>query len=235
LVLAFLVLFFALKYDQGWDWKTLEYDDFWTPIGMVRHLFYNGFHPVIPWLAFLLVGNVLGRQDMSDPTIRRRVFVLGAGVAVIAEVVSWILIRTLLPGASPADQEAIIAIFGTAPMPPMPLYMLAGSSTACAIIAASIALGERYQNAAWLRPFVATGQLALTLYVAHVVLGMGLLDAIGRLENQTLPFALLTSVVFCAAGVVFAHLWRSQFKRGPLEAVMRSLTDPKKTVPERPA
>lgn len=234
LVLAFVVLFFTLNYDQGWDWKMLDYDSFWTPIGMVRHLFYNGFHPVIPWLAFLLVGNVLGRQDMSDPTIRRRVFVWGAGVAVIAEAVSWILIRTLSPGVSLADQEAIIAIFGTAPMPPMPLYMLAGSGTACAIIAASIALGEHYEGAVWLRPFVATGQLALTLYVAHVILGMGTLEAIGRLANQTLAFSLLASMVFCAAGVVFAHLWRKRFKRGPLEAIMRTLTDPKKTVPERP-
>lgn len=235
LVLAFVVLFFALNYDQGWDWKTLEYDGFWTPIGMVRHLFYNGFHPVVPWLALLLVGNVLGRQDMSDPTIRRRVFVCGAGVTIIAEAVSWIIIRTLSPGASPADQEAIIAIFGTEPMPPMPLYMLAGSGTACAIIAAAITLSERYQGAVWLRPFVATGQLALTLYVAHGVLGMGILEAIGRLENQTLPFELLASVVFCAAGVVFAYLWRKRFKHGPLEAVMRELTDPKKTLLERPA
>lgn len=226
LVLAFVVLFFALNYDQGWDWNTLEYNGFWTPLGMVRHLFYNGFHPVIPWLAFLLVGNLLGRQDMGDPVIRRRVFVWGAGVAAIAEGVSWILIRTLSPGESLADQEAIIAIFGTAPMPPMPLYMLAGTGTACAIIAASISLGERYENVAWLRPFVATGQLALTLYVAHVIIGMGILEAIGRLENQTLPFSLLASIVFCGVGVVFAHLWRKRFKRGPLEAIMRTLTDP---------
>ncbi len=233
LVLAFVMLFFLLNYDQGWDWKTLEYSGLWTPTGMVRNLFYNGFHPVIPWLAFLLVGIELGRRDMSVPTVRRRVFVWGVGVAVSAEAVSWTLIRTLSSGASPADQEAIIAIFGTKPMPPMPLYILAGTGTACAIIAASIALGERYQDAAWLRPFLATGQLALTLYVAHVILGMGILEAMGRLENQTLPFALFASVVFCLAGVIFAHIWRRQFKRGPLEAVMRTLTDPKKTVPER--
>lgn len=230
LVLAFVVLFFTLNYEHEWDWNTLEYDGFWTPRGMVRHLFYNGFHPVIPWLAFLLAGNVLGRLNMSDPILRRRVFLWGAGVAVVAEGVSWILIRTLSPGASPADQQAIFAIFGTAPMPPMPLYMLAGAGTACAIIAATITLGERYMNSAWLRPFVATGQLALTLYVAHVVLGMGVLQAIGRLENQTLPFALLAALVFCIVSVVFAQLWQKRFKRGPIEAIMRTLTDPKKPI-----
>lgn len=225
LVLAFVVLFFTLNYDLGWDWKTLTYNDFWTPIGMVRHLFYNGFHPVIPWLAFILVGNMIGRLDMRDPAIQRRVFLLGGGIAIIAEVISKVLIRFLSPGASSADQEAILAIFGTAPLPPMPLYMLASAGTACAIIAASIALGEKYQNAIWIRPFVATGQLALTLYVAHVVIGMGALEAIGRLENQTLHFSLIASLVFCISSVVYAHLWRKLFKRGPLEAIMRKLTE----------
>ena len=230
LVLAFVVLFFTLNYEHEWDWNTLEYDGFWTPSGMIRHLFYNGFHPVIPWLAFLFVGNVLGRLNMRDPIIRRRVFLWGAGIAVIAEGASRSLIRTLSPGASPADLNAILAIFGTAPMPPMPLYMLAGAGTACAIIAVAITLGERYMDSAWLRPFVATGQLALTLYVAHVVLGMGVLQAIGRLENQTLAFALLAALVFCMVSAVFAQLWRKRFKRGPLEATMRTLTDPKKPI-----
>ena len=228
LVLAFVVMLFALDYDQGWNWRTLEYDGFWAPLGMARHLFFNGFHPVVPWLTFLLVGMVIGRQDMSDPVVRRRIFIWGVGVALAAEGVSWLFIHTLSPGASLPDQVVIVAIFGTGPMPPMPFYILAGVGTASAVIAASIALGERYGDAAWLRPFVATGQLALTLYVAHVVLGMGILEVIGRLENQTLPFALLASVVFCFAGVVFAHLWRSRFSRGPLEVIMRILTEPRR-------
>jgi len=226
LLSAFLVMFFTLDYSHGWDWKTLEYEGFWTPFGMVRHLFYNGFHPVVPWLAFLLLGMVIGRQDMSDPVIRQRVLVWGAGVALVAEGVSRLIIRNLSLGVDSADREVIVAIFGTGPMPPMPLYMMAGAGTASFIIAASVSLGERYGDVAWLRPFIATGQLALTLYVAHVLLGMGMLESIGRLENQTLSFALTTSVVFCVAGVLFAHLWRKRFRRGPLEAVMRALTKP---------
>ncbi len=227
LVLVFVVMFIALDYSQGWNWETLGYSGFWSPHGMVRHLFFNGFHPVVPWLAFVLVGMVIGRQDMEDPAIRRRVFLLGASVALAAEGFSWLLVRTLSSGASLADQEAIVAIFGTGPMPPMPLYMLAGAGTASAVIAASVSLGRRYGDAVWLRPFLATGQLALTLYVAHVLVGMGTLETIGRLENQTLPFALFASAAFCVAGVVFALLWRSRFTRGPLEAIMRLLTEPR--------
>jgi uncharacterized protein len=228
LALLFVMLFFSLNYEQGWNWDTLEYTGLWTPTGMVRRLFYNGFHPVIPWLAFILLGQALGRQDMSNPRIRRRVFYWGAGVAIAAEFTSWVLIRVLSSGVSLADQEVVVAIFGTKPMPPMPLYILAAAGTACAVIAACIALGERFPANAWLRPFAAMGQLALTLYVAHVVVGMGVLEGIGRLENQSLPFTLIVATIFCIASLIFAHLWRSQFKRGPIEALMRILTDPKR-------
>lgn len=223
LVLAFTVMMFVFDYGKEWDWNTLSYEGFWTPVGMLRHLFFNGFHPVIPWLAFLVLGMIIGRLDMRSPEIRKKVFAWGAGIAIAAELVSWLLLRILLPEAAPGDKEIITAVFGTGPMPPMPLYMIAGAGTACAVIALLVALGERYGDSAWLRPFVSTGQLALTLYVAHVVLGMGTLEGMGRLENQTLAFAVLASVLFCTAGVLFAHFWRKRFQRGPLETVMRAL------------
>lgn len=40
-------------------------------------------------------------------------------------------------------------------------------------------------------------------------------------------FAVMTSALFCIAGVTFAHVWRKRFKRGPLEAIMRALTEPR--------
>ena len=224
LVMAFTVMLLTLNYEQGWDFSTLEYSGFWTIPGMVRHLFFNGFHPVVPWLAFMLVGMAIGRLDLGDAGTRRRVFGWGVGIALVAEAVSWLLVRAASVGANLVEQEEIAALFGTEPMPPVPLYMIAGAGTACAVIAASVALGERFGHTAWLRPFVSTGQLALTLYVAHVVVGMGTLDAMGRLENQTLPFAMLATAVFCLLGVVFSYLWRKRFKRGPIEMIMRAVT-----------
>jgi len=226
LVLVFAVLVFMFDYEKGWDWSNLSYQGFWTPAGTFRHLFFNGFHPVVPWLAFLLVGMILGRMDMRSPAIRRRVFFWGAGLAATAELVSRLLVDTLSAGTDPVERELIVAIFGTSPMPPMPLYMIAGAGTACAVIAASISLGERYGDSAWIRPLVAAGQLALTLYVGHVVLGMGLLEVFGRLENQTLVFAVLAAVLFFALGVIFAYVWRKHFNRGPLEAMIRVLVRP---------
>ncbi len=224
LVFGFLVMIFTLDYGQGWNWETLNYNDFWKPAGMIRHLFFNGFHPVIPWLAFLLVGMVIGRLDLNKPDIRKKLLIIGGSVALVAEVSSRLLISVLTENSNAVDSETIVAIFGTGPMPPMPLYMLAGAGSGIVVIVLMVILGRKFGDSIWLRPFVSTGQLALTLYVAHVIIGMGVLESIGKLENQTLPVSLLASAVFCTVSVVYAHYWRKRFKRGPVEAFMRYLT-----------
>ncbi|MFT7542854.1 MAG: hypothetical protein ACI9K5_003836, partial [Gammaproteobacteria bacterium] len=71
--------------------------------------------------------------------------------------------------------------------------------------------------------FVPTGQMALTLYVAHVFLGLGVLEELGRLENQSLPFSVGSALAFYLGAMVFSFLWLRRFRRGPLEALMRKL------------
>ena len=223
-VIAFSVLILGFNYEAEWDFTTLEYEGLWTPLGMLRNLFFNGLHPVIPWTAFLLAGMWLGRQDMSDSSVSKRVFLMGAGVALFAEFLSAVLIETLTARASADSVEAIRAVFGTEMLPPVPLYMLAAGGTAFAVIAMCIMLSQRFVHLRLHRALVATGQLSLTLYVAHVVLGMSILDIFGRLENQSLEFAVTSAVVFFALAVAYSDKWRKHFDRGPLEWAMRRLT-----------
>jgi len=88
------------------------------------------------------------------------------------------------------------------------------------VICGSIWLGERLPQKTT-EPFVSTGQLALTIYLAHVLIGMVVLDTFDRLEDQTLGWAVLTSLTFSSVAVVLSWAWRRRFSRGPLEAVMR--------------
>ncbi len=222
-VMTFDVLVMLLDYEKGWNWETLDYRGYWTIGGMVRNLFFNGFHPVFPWTAFLLIGMVIGRLDMRSPQVRRRVLYWGMTAVIISEGLSWLLIRTLSVGASASEQVELAVVLGTSPMPPLPFYMAAGAGTAVVVVVACIALTERFPNSPWLQPFVTTGRLALTLYVAHVVLGMGVLESLGRLENQSVVFAVSSASVFCVLAFSFSYLWSRRFKQGPLEWLMRRM------------
>lgn len=224
LVAAFVGLLLVFDYEREWDWSTLEYEGLWTPAGMVRHLFFNGFHPVVPWLAFVFVGMAVGRLDLRRVPVRRGLFGLGLTATVATEATSAWLLRSA-SALAPEEKEVLGALFGTSPMPPMPLYMLAGTGVACVVIALATEVGERFGRSPWLEPLVATGQVALTLYVAHVLVGMGTLEALGMLGGQTLATSLGASLLFCVGGVLFAWSWRSRFSRGPVEWVMRGITD----------
>ena len=85
-------------------------------------------------------------------------------------------------------------------------------------------LTEKYPDAKWTKPFISTGQLALTLYVAHLVIVRGRPGVLGILENQTLSFVIGSAIIFCICGVIFSHFWRKRFERGPIEWAMRRIT-----------
>ncbi|MDM8530421.1 heparan-alpha-glucosaminide N-acetyltransferase domain-containing protein [Anaerolineales bacterium HSG25] len=217
---GFVALLLLFDYETGWDWKTITYIDLWTPVGMTRHLFFNGFHPVFPWTAFLLLGMWLGRQDVRSGRVR--------GLILAVSIIVVLLTKLLSSGcfylaSSVLDASEVGYICGSQPMPPMPLYIFSGGGTAIAMIMLSVGLTERFPTSRWLKAFITTGQLALTLYVAHVVIGMGVLELFGLLTPQTLWFSVLYGFGFYLTGMLFAVLWSTRFRRGPLEAIMRRL------------
>jgi uncharacterized protein len=214
------LLFTHFDYSSAWNWQTLAYADLWTINGFVRNLFFNGFHPVLPWLGFLLLGMVLGRQNLGQVAVRERLFILGLMAALLAELIVLFLPYALLMGMPPA----YTVFFSTQPLPPLPVYFLGAAGSATVIITLCVALGEKYGQKAWLKPLVYTGQLGLTFYLAHVILGMGVLEALGRLEHQSLAFAVSSALLFCTLAVVFATLWRQYFNLGPLESVLRRVS-----------
>lgn len=222
-VAIFLALLVVFDYTTAWNFTTFEYADFWTLEGMVRHLFFNGFHPVFPWAAFLFIGMWLGRLDLTDGRRRRSLAAIAGIVWIITEGLSRWLLSVALGANSDVPAEDLQAMLGTGPMPPMPQYIVAGASLAIVVIMVCLEISQRFGDALWLRPLYATGKLSLTLYVAHVIIGMGILEAIGRLEDQSIVFAMESALVFCLLGTVFSTLWLWRFESGPLEWVFRKL------------
>jgi uncharacterized membrane protein YeiB len=233
LILAFPLALLIVDYDAGWDWESLTYTEFWSPTGFVRNLFVNGFHPVMPWLAFLLFGMAVSRLNLMSVTTRLRI--LGAGFALwlasnfFAQMGADI---AALPDIQQDEElQALLSLlFGRDAIPPGPLYMLSSTGTALMALVLCLWLGDWLGQTRILRPLLLTGRQALTLYIAHIVIGMGLMEALGWIDtasnaatNPSLTVVTLYALGFIAACCLYAVLWRFVAKRGPLEALLRRL------------
>lgn len=221
-MMAFPVLMLVFDYDQNWNWVTLAYENFWSFDGMIRHIVFNGFHPVFPWAAFLLFGMWLGRQDLSQALMRKRLFV-GSLITLLVTESGFYLIRTAIGDGSALGltSEEVRILFSTSIIPPLPQYIISSGSSAVIVLVICLYLSERYYESNIIRRFSQAGRMSLTLYVAHVVIGMGLLESLGMLENQTINFSLFSAMIFCVLGVVFSVTWIRFFKTGPLEWIFR--------------
>ncbi len=211
-------MIFLLDYDVGWNWDDYSYAGFWTPAGFARNLFFNGWHPVIPWLGFLLFGIALSRTSLSQVPTQHRLILFGVAAFIVAEVASGLISGPL----SAIDPE--LAVFATTePVPPMPLYMLAGSGAASVIIGLCLRFSSWFDRSGIFGIVTPAGRQTLTLYLAHILIGMGTLEAFGMLGGQTLSAAVAAALLFCLIAVVYALVWFRFFKRGPIEATMRKM------------
>jgi uncharacterized membrane protein YeiB len=214
----FIAMVFTLDYDSGWSMASYTYLDFWTPVGFVRNLFFNGWHPVVPWLSFLLFGILLSRFQLDNSTVQARMIYFGALVFIANEFLS-VALRNLAIDVAPE----LVELLGTGPIPPMPLYMVAGLSVSATVIGVCLRVSQWCQDIGILKVIVPAGRQTLTLYIAHILIGMGVLEELGLLGGQSLPTAVSAGLLFCTLAVGYAYFWSKKFKLGPIETVMRKI------------
>jgi len=224
IMLIFPVLMLFFNYEQNWDWSTLAYASFWSFDGMIRHIVFNGFHPIFPWAAFLVFGMWLGRQNLSDRLVRNRLLVWSLITFLVTEC-GFYWLRSIVGDGSVLEMtpDEVTFLFSTSIIPPLPQYILSAGSSAVVVLVACLYCSEIFSESRINKWLCQTGQLSLTLYVAHVIIGMGLLEAIGRLEHQTIDFSLFSARIFCVGGIVFSLVWLKLFKTGPLEWIFRKI------------
>ena len=225
LICSFPILMIFWNYEMGWNFNTLEYETFWTLKGFLRNLFFNGFHPVLPWAAFILFGYWFGKQDLHNNKFVKNTFFISAFIFVAIQILSYMAILFLSEGNKETAKE-LTEILGTNPMPPLPIYMCNGIAIAIALISGCILIAKKLKNSYIIDALHKTGQLALTFYAAHVVLGMGVIEAINpaKMGKYALEFSMIYALVFSFACVLFAVIWRRYKKLGPLEWLMKKVT-----------
>ena len=210
------------RFFEHWDMATLGYRGLATPGGFLRNTFLDGFHPVLPWIAFYLLGMALGRMNLASRSLQM-MLVLGAlPLTAIADWASWQLLGPRGSDLSRIPESSWRWLFYVDPVPPLPLFVISAGATACALIGLCLWITPSEPGRAW-RPWLAMGRLALSLYVAHVLVGLGFLEAIGRLQGQSLVFATTSGLAFVGLSLLASWVHDRLWSRGPLERILRSV------------
>lgn len=208
-----LILQVSLDYLKGWD-QAMVYLDFYTIEGYLRHTFFNGYHPIFPWLAFIMFGLIIGRQTLEKASTLKTMFFSSLSIAIVTELLSWWM-------TSLDSGDWLIYLFDTKPMNPSVFYVIAGSAWALAFISLIIYLVD-YKGIE-IKALQYTGQMALTHYIIHSILVLGVFEALGLISYQSELFVLILSLIVFAVMILYSTIRGKQSKRGHFELLMRKL------------
>ena len=173
----------------------------------------------------MIFGMWLARQDLANREMRRKLLINSLALLLITEIGCYLLKTICLNHvANESEIEDIMFLFSTAVMPPLPQYIISAGSSSVIVIIGSLYFCEKFPTFHVSNWLCQTGQMTLTLYVSHVIFGMGFLQSIGLLENQSIDFSVTAALMFYAAAIFFSVFWLTHFKAGPLEYVFRKIT-----------
>ncbi len=202
--------------ESVWDPK------FWTQKGFLEDLFFTGCYPVFPWMVYFLMGMWLGRQNLSDTRLQKRILQMAALGLLASESLAWLVSHVLISESSLEKIPLIVLFLDTDPFSSSILAIFSAGGTALVLIVLCIIVAEKVGRARWMTPFLATGRMTLTLYIAHIGLCQLFLILIGRNDVELpLVFAWLCAAVFCIMALSFANLWIGRYGRGPFEKMIR--------------
>ncbi|WNO10235.1 DUF418 domain-containing protein [Teredinibacter sp. KSP-S5-2] len=221
-ILAFVLGVMLFDYEAGWDFSTLTYQDFWTLHGATRYLLFNGFHPVFPWVAFFIAGMWLARQNLLNSYSRIRLMIKSLFFWLAIESLSRLLVGWVTKsGLDPTGEWISLCL--TKPMPPSPLYVFAATAFAIFFICAIISLIKSIEHWVGVKLLAKTGQLSLSLYILHVMIGMAVIEGLGLMDGQSIEVAVSAALIYCVFAVIFSCCWLTFFRGGPFETLFNRL------------
>jgi len=172
-------------------------------------VFVNGTHPLLPWLAFLCAGMVLGRL-LHTTWWRRAAIGVGSGLVGLG----WLVSRQ----ASTSFEDVAFSI---SPLDRGVVYTASALGTALVAYAAVDWLATRYPVAT--DPLRRAGQMTLSLYIAHVLVFNLVVDWLGWIEPAGVEVALAFASGFWIVGIALAVAWQRRYGMGPAERIYRTI------------
>jgi uncharacterized membrane protein YeiB len=179
---------------------------------IVLGLAISGPYPLPVWAAPFVLGVWIGRRDLRSLRVRIALVAGGGAAAVLAPAGAGLLASVLgEPGGAPSWHALLLAT----PHSQMPPWIIGSMGSAALVLGLSLVAADALPRPSW--PLVALGQLALSVYVAHL---LALHWWSGALRAGAVDQAARSVLLFAALAALAATGWRRIARRGPLEGLM---------------
>ena len=207
---------------QWWAFKA-DHDTSWllggwyspgpyrSPRRLLFDTFVNGTHPLLPWLAFLCAGMILGRH-LPLAMLSRRVLA-ALGVVLVA--------GTYLAKHVFADTPLRSQLLATDPFSRSLNYMACALGSAITAFCVIGWIASATRGAVVTRAFAAAGRTTLTLYILHALVFDALVTHWHLIKPAGLDVALVFAACYWVVAIVAAALWQHRFGIGPAEWIYR--------------
>ncbi len=221
-IVIFHVLLLIIPFETGWNFATFEYTDFLSIPGFLRNTFYNGWNPIFPWFAYFAIGLYLGRLNWTQKNTLRTIFFTG--------LILYLFIKGLRYGSTFMNLNSETREFINADyLPPTLPFVLSTIGFGMMLITVFMLISQYISEKSWATDLAKTGQMTLTHYVSHLSIGLIVLALFQNGQpgkNEVSPlYILLYSIGFFILSILFSKFWSKKFKQGPLEMLMRKITD----------
>jgi uncharacterized membrane protein YeiB len=185
-----------------------------SPRNLLLRTFVGYTHPLLPWLAFLCAGVVIGR--LLPLTGARRAAVLACGLVLFAASYAIAFVGTRV-----TDDRLVEKLISTNPWDRGVLFTANALGSAIVALVAISWLADRWTRHAVVAMLAGSGRMTLTLYVAHVLVFNALTNWWGWVRPTGLDTALVFAAGFWVIAVAAGAWWDRFVGIGPLERVYR--------------
>jgi uncharacterized protein len=225
-IIIFHILFAIIPYDTGWNFSTLEYNNFWTIKGFLKNTIYNGWNSIFPWVAYFFAGMWLGRLNWVLFQLQKKMFLIGLSLLIFIAALQYYATNYI------ADKDFLLYITADY-IPPFLPFMLSTFGFALMLITSFMYIGNRVVHYKYTKWFAATGQMTLTHYISHLTIGMILFAVLtgknytGHLSEKVAVSPIVILAFACSYFIfscMFSALWVRKFKNGPIETLMRKIS-----------
>ena len=224
-IVIFLFMLGIFDFERNWNFENLEYQNIWTIQGAFANIFFNGFRAVFPWVGLLFFGMWIGRLDLLDRRVSRKAITLGLAVWAFAEISSAAIVSNVASAYPNLDPELIIALFGTDSLPALPLFLLSSCGLVIAIAFALFQICERWRYNRAITWVAAAGRMAFTWYIVHIAFVLGVAGYCIEIGPISPAAGFVVAAGFCLIMVVVSNWYLKKYASGPLEWLMRRVTD----------